>query len=255
MRYVWLLSALGTVGLAACSSTAETPPPVAAAKPEPAPVEVDPRYAAFTFGHTLSLFRPEGAELVPIVEMGDATKRTMKAVVAVHQAGTLSIALWTFSQLEDDTLSPSGAPEPLLPLTKDGTADTDAIDALRVQMTAPRSVVTRPQGVEADTALAAVTRLAKAAAAVRDEAGQPRARTEALALFARGLDDQYLFSKHGLALALDTVSAPGELQPVPSPSKRRATVKTADGTRLTLLDKSEGWVLETIERPTPQPAK
>ncbi len=234
------------------STSCDAPSSPAPSKPVPQvaaeEIEVDARYEGFAFAPTLSRYRPADADLIPIAEMGDATQRSMKAVVAFQADGPLQLALWRFELAgEKETLAPLGPPTPLLALEASQSSDADALDALRVQMAAPRSVVTRPQGFEVETPDAALAELHALALQIRGARTSRADRLAALARFARGLDDDLLFSSRGLQHAIEALLVPPQTTTEPSTSKRRATLRRPDGTRFAMFDKRDGWVLAEIE--------
>ena len=235
--------------------------------PQPAPVtETETKkedallgeaFPGFRFAPTLEKHSPQGMVLKPVAEVGLPSARRMKAVVATHRPDRtpkLQIELWTFDQQgEEDVLAPAGDPSPLVPLSR-GHADKAGLDELRRDLAAPRTVVTRPQGLAVDSAEAALHRLHDLAKLLANIDGDPKARVDALAEYISALDDDlWLSSKHVPRSIEIFHEGPWVLIGEPDGSKYRTRLRAKPGDgkpefTLAFLRKRDGWVLQSFEQ-------
>lgn len=184
-----------------------------------------------------------------LAEAGDVAKGRLMMVVAHHDGAKLSVDAWTFESTGDDeTLIPKAAPTALLPIAPGDSADTDTLDAFVRTRAAGHSAAARPQGISADDATAALAQLHTAAITVLDVTAQPAERVAALAVFSRGLDDDLLFSRRGLANALGALSKDGPAS-IAGGSSRRADARWGDA-KVSMLRKGDGWTVDAIESST-----
>ncbi len=241
--------ALGACGDGPSAPSGATPSPKA--EPVAAPVELQPGDEAFRFGPTIAAYRPEGATMLPLAEVGDPTNAGLEVVVSTPAAHGPTIALWRFASTGDkDTLEPAAPPTPLLSVRAGDPDDAEALAALRTRMAAGHAVTTRPQGIEAADAAAALASMHEDAVAVLDPAAPPDARAKALARFTRGLDDDLLFTRRGLGRALAALQPTHNTESPTDPTARRVTLERGS-VLLSMLRKGDGWTVATIE-PTPE---
>lgn len=205
------------------------------------------------FVPTLEQHLPPGAVGVPVLELSRPRQRTVTILAAVLRAGAEHVELerWTFAQ------SPDGKE---LELVTGGEAlvrlrpgpRSAALTELRRDVAAPNVVLTRPVGLAATDARAAIDALSKAFATLRDAKAEPRARVEATATVVRGLDDTVIFDRDAIwevAELLDPAPAQIELEAL-SERRARAKLSHAAGTvMLELQRKSDGWAIVALERP------
>lgn len=211
------------------------------------PLELDPRDQGFHFGPTFTVHRPPGSALIPLAEVGVADRRSMQAVVAYADVQGPAIGLWRFEMGgEKDTLQPSSSPVRLLAVRDGEAVDVEALNELRTQMGTGHAVVTHPQGLEKNTALDALDALHDAAQRVHDTDASAQQRVEALAQFVRGLDEDLLLSRSGLPKALSAMQVPTRVPESPDPKQRRVTL-LRDGLQISMLRKSDGWVISAID--------
>lgn len=231
----------GALALGGCGDNASTPAPADPPAPAPQPT-------GFQFEPTLNAHRPEGSELALVAEVGNAATGNLSLVVAQHDGTTLSLAAWRFSSTgEDDTLVPVGPPKPLLGVRRGEQTDEEALGALVRTRAAGHTQGGRPQGVSAADAAAALMVLHGHAQLTLDAEASPRAQTEALASFTRGLDDALLFSRTGLSRSL-AVLATSATPPPPEGSPRRASVLWGD-VSVSMLRKAGGWSVDALRTP------
>jgi len=229
---------VGILALGGCDE-APTPPPAE----QPAPVAAP---SGFQFEATLNAHRPEGSAVELVAEVGNAATGQLSLVVAHHDGTALSLAVWRFASTgEDDTLVPTGAPEPLLALRPGEPTDSQTLDALVRTRAAGHTVGGRPHGVAASDASTALRSLHGSAATALDLQASPAARTEALAAFTRGLDDAVLFSRKGLLRTLATLSSTASPS-APEGSERRASVRWGSAS-VSMLRKADGWAIDSVQ--------
>ena len=181
-----------------------------------------------------------------VAEAGDVATGTMTLVVALHDGTNLSLAAWPFASTgEDDTLVPSGDPKPLLALTAEQTTDADTLNVFVRTREAGHGAASRPQGIDAADPAAALDTLHADALLALDEAEPAQARVEALAGFTRGLDDDLLFSRRGLATTLAVLATDGPAA-ITEASARRAMATWGDA-KVSLLRKGDGWTLDALQ--------
>lgn len=180
-----------------------------------------------------------------LAEAGDVAKGQLLLVIAHHDGAKLSVDVWTFeSKGEDETLIPKAPPAPLLPLSPDGPADVDALNDFVRTRAAGHSAAARPQGIAAEDASAALDQLHTHATSALDATATPAVRVAALAAFARGLDDDLLFSRLGIARALAAMTKDGSAS-VDEGSSRRASARWGD-TKVSMLRKGNGWTIDAL---------
>ena len=180
-----------------------------------------------------------------LAEAGDVAKGRLLLVVAHHDGTKLSVDVWTFeSEGEDETLIPRDPPTPLLPLVPGDPLDVDVLNDFVRTRAAGHSAAARPQGIPADDAPTALQRLHTDAVTALDVTGSPAARVAAVAAFTRGLDDDLLFSRGGLANALELLAKDGPAA-VDGGSSRRADARWGDA-KISMLRKGEGWTLDAL---------
>ena len=181
-----------------------------------------------------------------VAEAGDVATGTMTLVIALHDGTNLSLAAWPFASTgEDETLVPAGEPKPLLALTADQTTDGDTLDVFVRTRAAGHGAAARPQGIDAADAAAALDVLHGEALVALDPVRSARDRVGALAAFTRGLDDDLLFSRKGLANALGLLASDGPAATTEA-SARRAEAKWGE-TAVSLLRKGDGWTLDALK--------
>lgn len=185
--------------------------------------------------------------MLPLAEVGDATNAGLEVVVATPAAHGPTIALWRFASTgEKETLEPAAPPTPLLSVRAGDPDDADALAALRTRMAAGHAVTTRPQGIAASDASAALASMHDDAVIVLDADAAPDARAKALARFTRGLDDDVLFTRRGLARALAALLPAHPTEPPADPSARRATLGRGP-VSVSMLRKGDGWTIATLK--------
>ncbi len=214
--------------------------PTAPAQPE------QPAAREFRFAPTLAAYKPAGSAMELIAEVGDAATGTMTLVVAQHDGSALTVATWRFASTgADDTLEPAAPPTPLLAVLPGESSDRETLDALNRTRAAAHTVKRRPQGVSAVDAEQALRKLDSAARSTLQTGDGAEERTRALARFARGLDDDLLFSNSGLstALAVATSTSPSTATAV---SERRASFTRGEH-RISMLKKGDGWVIDAVK--------
>ncbi len=213
------------------------------AKPSPAPPSAAAPAPEFLFAPTLAAHAPAGVAMELVAEVGDAATGTMTLVLAQHDGTTVSMVAWRFSSTgEDDTLEPDGLPAPLLAVLPGQVTNRDALDALQRTRAAGHTVKSRPQGIPASGPQDALDELRALAIATLSDGTASRA--QALARFARGLDDGLLFSRSGLSRALVVASSP--MASPRAESERRATFENEQH-RISMLKKGEGWVIDAAQ--------
>lgn len=201
--------------------------------------------APLRYQPTLDAHRPERSLMELLAEAGDVAKGRLLLVVAHHDGTTLSVDVWAFESTEDDgTLVPKAPPTRLLALSSEEAVDVDALNDFVRTRAAGHSASARPQGIAAEGAPAALERLHANAVAARDETATPAARVTALAAFTRGLDDDLLFSRRGLAAALTSMAKDG-LAAVEGGSSRRADARWGE-TKISMLRKGDGWTIDAL---------
>ena len=238
-----------------CGNNDPQPAPVAETKKDDA--LLGEGFPGFRFAPTLEKHNPPGMVLKPVAEVGLPSARRMKAVVATHRQDRtpkLQIELWTFDQQgEEDVLAPAGDPAPLLPLTRGG-GDKAGLEELRRDLAAPRTVVTRPQGLAVDSAEAALHRLHDRAKLLAEIDGDPKARVEALAEYISGLDDELWLSSKHIPRSIEVLhEGPWVLIGDPDGSKYRTRLRAKAGEgkpefTLAFLRKRDGWVLQSFDQ-------
>ncbi len=180
-----------------------------------------------------------------LAEAGDVAKGQLLLVVAHHDGTKLSVDAWTFeSKGDDETLIPKSPPAPLLPLSPDAPVDVDALNDFVRTRAAGHSAAARPQGIAAEDAPTALDRLHSNAVTALDPTASPAARVTALAAFTRGLDDDLLFSRRGLADALASMAKDAAAS-VDEGSSRRASARWGDA-GLSMLRKGDGWTIDAL---------
>jgi hypothetical protein len=248
-----LVIALSVLAQAACgdreSRPAEDGKP-AAEEPEKAPGPV----LRWRFLPTLKASLPSDVTAVPIMEVGLPHRGKVRIVAAAFrpgQAPSLRVELLDFDQNnERDRLELEGEPTTILRLEA-GQARSKELLPLRRQMAAPQSKVYRPLGLDVAGPAELVAALAAAAATIRDETAEARARAQALADLVRGLDDSIVFERDELHAVLEelgkgpwTSAEDAAISP-----RRHSVIATAHGRslKLEIVRASGGWALVSME--------
>ena len=220
----------------------DAPSPDPASTPAP---PLAPPQRRFRFEPTLDAHKPKGATMELVAEAGDVATGTMTLVVAYHDGTDLSLAAWPFASTgEDDTLVPSAEPAPLLALTAAQSTDGETLDVFVRTRAAGHGAAARPQGVDAADPVAALEALHSDATLALDAAEPAATRVRGLAAFTRGLDDDLLFSRQGLAEALALLATEGPAS-ILEASARRAEAKWGE-TKVSMLRKGDGWTVDAL---------
>lgn len=218
-----------------------------APKPEPASSEPSP----WRFVPTLQQHLPQGAVAEPVLELSQPRQRSVVVLAAVLRAGSEQVTLerWTFAQNPDgESLRLSEGGEALVRL-QPGPRHPKLAD-LRRDVAAPRVVLTRPLGLPAADAQAALDQLAAAVRTMHDAKAAPRARVEAAAVVVRGLDDTMVLERDAvwqLAALLDPTPSAMKVQAV-SDRRARVVIERPGGpATLELQRKSGGWAVASVD--------